>query len=147
MHISYPERNLNDKKQIFCYRLSHFCRISENTFGILSCRFQLFLGRSNLTPETAVDAILAAVTLHKLWCKSPESYTPNFVDELNWGQIIHEGSCRQDNAQNVMLSLPTHKQNNRYPKNVEAVGSNFADYFYGPGQVSWQWDRLVWGLE
>ena len=83
MDISYPGRNLNDKKQIFCYRLSHFCRISENAFGILSCRFQLFLGCSNLTPETAVDAILAAVTLHKLRCKSPESYTPNFVDELN----------------------------------------------------------------
>ena len=83
MDISYPERNLNDKKQIFCYRLSHFCRISENTFGILSYRFQLFLGRLNLTPETAVDAILAAVTLHKRRCKSPESCTPDFVDELN----------------------------------------------------------------
>ena len=22
-----------------------------------------------------------------------------------------------------------------------------ADYFYGPGQVQWQWDILVWGLD
>ena len=51
------------KKQIFCYRLSHFCRASENAFGILGCRLWLFLGRLNLTPETAVDAILAVVTI------------------------------------------------------------------------------------
>ena len=85
-------------------------------------------------PETADDAILAAVTLHNLLrCKSPESYTLDFVDELEGGQIIHEGSCRQDNTQNVMLPLPPHKQNNRYSKNVEAVRSVLADYFYGSG--------------
>ena len=122
--------------------------MSENAFGILGCRFQLFSGCLNLTPETADDAILAAVTLHNLlWCKSPESYTPDFVGELEGGQIIHEGSCRQDNTQNVMLTLPPHKQNNRYSKNVEAVRSVLADYFCGPGQVSWQWYILVWGLE
>ena len=97
------------------------------------------MGRSNLTPETAVDAIFVAVTLHNLLrCKSRESYTPpDFDDELKGGQVIHDGSWRQDNAQNVMLPLPTHKQNNRYSKNAEAVRSVFADYFYVPGQVPW----------
>ena len=92
--------------------------MSENEFGILGCRFWLFLGHSNLTPETAADTILAAVTLHNLlWFKSSESYTPpDFVDKLEGGQAIQEGPWRQDNAQNVMLTLPTHKQNNRYPK-------------------------------
>ena len=42
-----------------------------------------------------------------------------------------------------MLSLPTHKQNNRYLKNAEAVRTILADYFYRPGQVTWQWDILV----
>ena len=53
-----------------------------------------------LTPETAIDAILAAVTLHNLLrCRSHESYTPpDFVDELEGGQVIHEGSWRQDNT-------------------------------------------------
>ena len=129
----YPRRNLNDKKRIFCSRLSYFHRVSENAFGILGCRFQHFLGRLNLTPETAVDAILAAVTLHNFFqCKSRESYTPpHLVDELEGGQVIHEGSWRQDNAQNVTLPFPTHKQNNRYRKNAEAVTSVLADYFYG----------------
>ena len=72
--------------------------MSENPFGILACIFRIFLGRSNLTPEIAVDAILAAVTPHHLLrCKSSESYTPpDFVDKLDEGQ---------DNAQNVMLPL------------------------------------------
>ena len=133
----YRQRNLDDKKRIFCYRLSHLCRVSENAFGILGCRFRLFLGRLNLAPETAFDEIVAAVTLHGLLrFKFRESYTPpDFVGELEVGQVIHEGSWRQDNTQNVMLQLPTHKQNNRYPENGETVSGIFADYFYGPGQV------------
>ena len=82
----------------------------------------------NLTPEVAVDEILAAVTLHDLlWCKSRESYTPSdFVDKLDDGWVIHEGSWTQGNAQNVMLPLPTYKQNNRYPKHAETVTSVLA---------------------
>ena len=100
MDKPYPQKNLNDNKQIFCYRLSHFRRVSENAFGILGCWFRLFLERSNLTSETAVDAILAAVTLHNLLqCKSRESYTPtDFVDELERGQVINEGPWGQDSA-------------------------------------------------
>ena len=50
--------------------------------------------------RTAVDAILAAVTLHNLLqCKSRESYTPtDFVDELERGQVINEGPWGQDSA-------------------------------------------------
>lgn len=47
-----------------------------------------------------------------LQCKSRQLYTsPDFADELDKGKVIHEGTWRQDNAQNVMLSLPSHKQN------------------------------------
>ena len=105
----YPQRNLNDKKRKFGYRLSHFRRVSKNAFRLLACRIRQFLGRSNLTQEIAVNAILAAVTLHNhcvksiqtrtresvnlLRCKSRESHTPpDFVDELDDGQVIHEGS-------------------------------------------------------
>ena len=62
----YPQRNLDDIKRIFCFRLSDFRRVSKNSFGILACRFCLFLGRYKLTPETAVNSVLAAGTLHNL---------------------------------------------------------------------------------
>ena len=108
----YPQTNLSDKKQIFCYRISHFCRVHENSLEFWVVDFGSFWNL-NLTPETAVDAILATIRLHNLLqFKSCESYTiPHFVDELEGGQVIHQGSWRQDNTQN-MLPLPTHKQNN-----------------------------------
>ena len=72
--------------------------MSENAFGILDCRFFFFFW--NIRILTAVDAILVAVTLHNLLrCKSRESYTPpHFVEELEGGQVMHEGSWTQDNA-------------------------------------------------
>ena len=112
----YPQRNLDDVKRIFCFRLSRFRRVSENAFGILACRFRLFLGRSNLTPETAVDAVFGV-----------------FVDDIDEMKNVKEGTWRQDNAQIVMLPLPSSRQYNRYPKNAETVRSFLADYFYGPG--------------
>ena len=76
----YPQRNLNDKKQKFGYRLSHFRRVSKNAFGLLACRIWQFLGRSNLTPEIAVNAILVAVTLHNHCVKSVQTRTrKNYV--------------------------------------------------------------------
>ena len=87
MDITYPQRNLNDKKRIFCYRLSHFCRMSENAFGILGCRFQFFLGRLNLTLETAVDAVLAAVTLHNLLRLSPVNHTLLLILLINLKEV------------------------------------------------------------
>ena len=90
----YPQRNLDDVKRIFCFRLSYFRRVSENAFGMLAFRFRLFLGRSNLTPGTAVDAVLAAETLHSLLrAKSSESYTPpDIVDEIDEMKNIKEGT-------------------------------------------------------
>ena len=35
-------------------------------FGILACRFRVFLGRSDHTPEIAVDTILELLTLQNL---------------------------------------------------------------------------------
>ena len=80
--------------------------MGENRFGILASKFRFFLGCSNLTPKITVDAILAAIILHNLLrCKCRESYTsPDFV-ELDEGQVIHEGSWRQEDTQNVTLPL------------------------------------------
>ena len=70
--------------------------MGENGSGILASKFRFFLGRLNFTPKIAADAILATVILHNLpRCKRCELYTsPDFVDELDEDQVIHEGSWR-----------------------------------------------------
>ena len=114
----FPQRKRNDRKPISGYRLSYFHRISENALGILAGRFRLFFRLSNLTSKVAVDAILAAVILQNLFrCKSRESYTPpDFVDELDEGQVIHERYWRQNNTHTNIAIAHSHKQNNSYPK-------------------------------
>ena len=72
----YSHRNLDDKKLLFNNRASRYQRVTENAFGILSWRFRLFLSRTCLSPETAIDLVLAIVTLHcMLRTKSRDSYS------------------------------------------------------------------------
>ena len=78
--------------------------MSENTFGILACRFRGFLGRSYLTPEITVDAIIEAVKLYNLLRCSSREFTRllipdqlqvhqgQVINEGRKGQVIHEGS-------------------------------------------------------
>ena len=52
----YGQRNLDDKKRIYNYRLSRFRRVTENAFGIWACRYRIFLARINLSPDVATNA-------------------------------------------------------------------------------------------
>ena len=88
----YSHRNLDDKKLLFIYRASRYQRVTENAFGILSWRFRLFLSRTCLSPETAIDLVLAAVTLHCiLRTKSRDSYSPPeiFDEEIDFIQYSY----------------------------------------------------------
>jgi len=51
-------------KRIFNYRLSRARRVSENVFGILSQKFQLYNRRLKLKPENADKIILTTCILH-----------------------------------------------------------------------------------
>ena len=55
--------------------------------------------------------------LRNVRTKSAESYTPpDFVDESDGIKNVKEGSWRQGNAQNVMLPLPSSRQNTSFHK-------------------------------
>ena len=47
----YAQKNLDDRKRIFNYRLSRMRRISENVFGIWVHRFRIFTSKILLAPE------------------------------------------------------------------------------------------------
>ena len=103
----YSHRNLDDKKLLFSYRASRYQRVTENAFGIFSCRFRLFLAQTCLSPETAFDLVLAVVTLQNMFRKkSRDSYSPPeiFNEEIDF-QTVRPGSWRTDASSNVFMSL------------------------------------------
>ncbi|GBM67171.1 hypothetical protein AVEN_260490-1 [Araneus ventricosus] len=60
----YPGRGLNDEEMIFNYRLSRARRASENAFGILAARFQIFKQRIPTSPVNATKIVMARCALH-----------------------------------------------------------------------------------
>ena len=142
----YSHRNLDDKKLLFNWLGSRYRRVTENAFDILSCRFRLFLAQTCLSPETAIDLVLAAVTLHNVLRTKPrDSYSsPEIFDEEINFQIVRPGSWRSDASSSVFMSLQSGRQNNRCSKNAEEIRDGLVEYFYGPGAVPWQWGLLAY---
>ncbi len=140
----YPDRALTDRKRVFNYRLSRFRRVTENAFGILTSVFRIFSTKINLCPDTATKVVLASLVLHNLLrTKSPESYTPSgFADEVEGDHII-EGQWRKQTTGSNFKALPPRRHGNNQKKTAEEYRDIFADHFYGPGQVPWQWKCLT----
>ncbi|KAG0730177.1 Protein ALP1-like [Chionoecetes opilio] len=73
----YPGKDLPMKKLIHNYRLSRARRVSENAFGILVSRFQIFRQPIRTTPERVEKIALATTVLHNyLRENSQQTYTP-----------------------------------------------------------------------
>ena len=88
----YPGRGETHERQIFNYRLSRARRTSENAFGILAARFQVFRQPIRTSPENVKDIALAAVALHNLLReRAKDNYSPpEFLDreDTNNGVLV-----------------------------------------------------------
>ena len=141
----YSLTGLIEEERLFNFRLSHFRRISENTFGIRSNRLRLFSTRICMQPEKATSCALASTALHSvLRTKSRNSFTPpGFADEADKDGRIHEGEWRkQIHTFNNLLPLSsTHSRR----RTADAIGicNSFKQYFCGAGIVPWQWNHLL----
>ncbi|GBN41190.1 hypothetical protein AVEN_170153-1 [Araneus ventricosus] len=60
----YPGRGLNDEERVFNYRLSRAQRVSENAFGILAARFQIFEQKILTSAMNATKILMACCVLH-----------------------------------------------------------------------------------
>ena len=82
----------------------------------------------------------AAVVLHNmLHSKSRDSYTPiGFADVISTAGGVIEGTWREDVTQSIIVPTQAQYKGNK-SKEAETIRENLADYFFGPGQVKWQW--------
>ena len=98
----YPDKGLTDKKNIFGYRFSRYCRVTENAFGIIANVFRVFYSKINLSTDKATKLVLAAAVLHNmLRTGHANTYTPpEFADEID-GYNVVEVSWRKVQCQHI----------------------------------------------
>jgi hypothetical protein len=139
----YPINTKVTKEKIFNYRLSRARNIVENAFGILACRFRLFLRPIKVKVETVEKAVWAACTLHNWLRKSSPGFYFNsvFVDRDDF-------QSRDDIPgvwRSTITGLPSikHSGSNNYRRSAEVIRDNYATYFCSEeGMVPWQWKKV-----
>ena len=73
--------------------------------------------------------------------KSRETYIPyGFTDEISVDGEVIEGDWRNEEQ---LLPLQPQVSGNNCSIDASDVREKFADFFYGPGQVDWQWNILL----
>ncbi|XP_029675084.1 protein ALP1-like [Formica exsecta] len=109
-------------KRIFNYRLSRARRVSENVFGILSQKFQLFNRRLKLKPENADKIILTICILH------------NYFRDYN---INVQDHAHNQNSDTGLQNLP--RQGGSAINTAFIVRDAFKEFFITEhGRVEWQ---------
>ena len=137
----FPERELDEEKRVFNYRLSRARGVVENAFGVLACRFGIFHKAIQQLPPQATKFVLAALALHNfLREEGDQQYCgPGALDHEEGeqhrfvrGQWRAVGAANLDGLDNGAGSA--HSQYN----SGAAVREALKVYFMKEGAVSWQ---------
>lgn len=134
----YPGRGGTEESVIYNYRLSRARRTSENAFGIMTARFQVFKQPLRIAPKHVEDITLAAVALHNMLReKSKDTYSPpELLDREDVGNgRLQQGQMHQ-HANAAMEGLRAVGRG--HTNDAKEVRDTLKDYFNNEGQVPWQ---------
>ncbi|CAH1998880.1 unnamed protein product [Acanthoscelides obtectus] len=137
----YSQRDLDHDRKIFSYRLSRGRSKIENSFGILSARFQVFQTAIRLHLESIDKVVMVCYVLHNfLRRKCGKSYTPpECFDQEN----IMDGTVQVGLRPNSNLFAGLHGGYGRnFTREENQVRQLFTQYFNQEGAVSWQ-ERMI----
>lgn len=134
---------------IFCTVLYIFLgyheRCSENAFGVLGARFQIYRAAIRYDPDDAKKIVTATCCLHNMLRSKVVGriiYTPpTFIDEedIISGEI-RQGDFRAESA-NGLINL-INQGGNRHANSAISLRDKWCLYFNAEGAVPWQ-DRMV----
>ncbi|XP_052126589.1 uncharacterized protein LOC127750078 [Frankliniella occidentalis] len=87
--MPYPKDTCSNRldRRIFNYRLSRARRCSENAFGVMGARFQIFRAPMRYDPDDARNLVMAVVCLH--------NYLRTHVTTLNPSHALITDNHRQ----------------------------------------------------
>lgn len=134
----YPYSGLTKKQRVFNYRLSRGRRVIENTFGILTSKFQIFHRSIKMLPEGVQRVIAACVVLHNM-CrdKCGKQYMPEGSVDREVRNEVTPGAWRHHAT--PLESIPPIAGRNTY-KRAKMLRDRMADYFVTPeGELPWQY--------
>lgn len=149
----YARDHLTDEQRIFNYRLSRARRVIENTFGILTVRWQILLNTICLNPENVTAIVKALVCLYnyimitneEISMPSARLYCPlNFVDSMD----EDNGEWRNIRG-NVSLDDITRLGSNNASRRATEQRNILKNYFLSPigeAQVPWQYNNAFKGI-
>ena len=145
------KNNMNDerkkerhKQDIFDYRLSRACRLSENVFGILTNRFQVFRKPMPFSPEKATTVTLACIALHNwLTSKRDKLFFPVSLPDRE-DKITHEQIPGDWRIHPFYLWGLDMNSVNGSSVNACKVREELKEYVNKEGKISWQ-EQIVFG--
>ena len=118
----------------------HLGRLSENLFGILSNRWQLFSTVLMLPPKSIETLVLAALTLHNYLRQrsSANIYCPNgLCDREIADEITVYGSWRQDiPSKSLFIPLRFPPRGHNSSADAKVVKETFKDFFFHEGAMT-----------
>ncbi|XP_077486754.1 uncharacterized protein LOC144098074 [Amblyomma americanum] len=143
----FPDKQLQDEKRIFNYRLSRARRCAENAFDITAARWRILLRTINLHPKNVDYVVKATCVLHNFILTLNFQVNGYADKEDNLGYVV-QGRWRQS-LESVPLDGPepiyfplesTHARN--FPCEAADARNLFLAYFCSPsGKVPWQWSQ------
>ena len=142
----YPQRQLDQSKRIFNYRLSRARRIVENVFGILSSRFRILKQAIQLEPDKAEVIVQACCALHNFLrtkTMSQQKYSPagTFDREDRETGAVTPGQWRQEQQCQSLQPIGL-QAGNRSTNDAREIHDELCDFFNTNGQVPWQWEMI-----
>ncbi|CAH1984040.1 unnamed protein product [Acanthoscelides obtectus] len=135
----FGQKELNNDRKMFNYRLSRArCRV-ENSFGILSARFRIFQGAISISLEGIEKAVMAACVLHNYLRR--KCGTANVPEDNVYSENIQDGTIDLGLESTGMTRLQRgyNRGSNNEAKQVRLL---FTNYFCHEGALSWQ-DKMT----
>ena len=130
----YPQHTLEVEKRIVNYRLSRARRVVENTFGILTHRWKVFLTTTEMCPDK-----LTYVSLHNYLVERNKPTYASADDLENADHKISNSTWRNDARLCGLQSSLHHNP----PRNAKEQCKMLTTYFNSTGSVPWQGNMIV----
>ncbi|XP_036143374.1 protein ALP1-like [Monomorium pharaonis] len=145
--IPYPGASCTGRidRRIFNYRLSRARRCSENAFGVMAARFQIFRSPMRYDPHCAKEIVLVCCCLHNMLRSQVVGramYTPSiFLDKEDvFGGEMRLGDWRNESVQGIVNFV--HQGGNRHSNPALQLRDMWCAYFNTVRAVPWQMQMI-----